>query len=102
MNPYDPCVANKLVNCSQTTVCWHVDYLKISHIKEDAITLCTWICGIFGNGSKIDRGKLHEYLGMNMDWIQYGTMIVSMIKYIQKVINNFPEVIRSTAANPAS
>ena len=29
-------------------------------------------------------------------------MIVSMIKCLQKVINDFSEVIRSTAANPAS
>ena len=29
-------------------------------------------------------------------------MIVSIIKYLQKVIENFPEVIRSTAATPAS
>ena len=33
VNPYDPCVANKLVNGSQMTVCWHVDDLKISHIE---------------------------------------------------------------------
>ena len=39
---------------------------------------------------------------MDMEWSQYGTMIVSMIKYLQKFIDNFPEVIRSTAANPAS
>ena len=47
-------------------------------------------------------GKVHEYLGMEMDWIQDGTIIVSMIEYLQKVIDNFPEVIRSTAATPAS
>ena len=72
MNPYDPCVANKLVNCSQTTVCWHVDYLKISQIEEDFFTaFCICICGIFGDGTKIARGKVHEYLGMDMDWSQY-------------------------------
>ena len=31
MNPYDPCVANKIINDSQMTVTWHVDDLKISH-----------------------------------------------------------------------
>ena len=29
-------------------------------------------------------------------------MIVSMVKYLQKVIDNFLEVIRSTAVTPAS
>jgi hypothetical protein len=32
LNPYDPCVANKQVNSTQLTVCWHVDNLKVSHI----------------------------------------------------------------------
>ena len=31
VNPYDPCVANKMMNGSQTTRCWHVDDLKVSH-----------------------------------------------------------------------
>ena len=32
LNPYDPCVANKMVNGEQLTVCWHMDNLKSSHI----------------------------------------------------------------------
>ena len=32
VNLYDPCVANKIVNVSQMTVCWHVDYMKVSRI----------------------------------------------------------------------
>ena len=31
INPYDPCVANKVINGSQMTVVWHVDDLKASH-----------------------------------------------------------------------
>ena len=31
VNPYDPCVANKIINGSQMTVTWHVDDLKVSH-----------------------------------------------------------------------
>ena len=32
INPYDSCVANKMVNGKQLTVVWHVDDLKISHV----------------------------------------------------------------------
>jgi hypothetical protein len=32
LNPYDPCVANKEVNGTQITVCWHVDDLKVSPV----------------------------------------------------------------------
>ena len=31
VKPYDPCVANRIVNGSQCTVVWHVDDLKVSH-----------------------------------------------------------------------
>ena len=32
LNPYDPCVVNKMVNSEQLTICWHDDDLKSSHI----------------------------------------------------------------------
>ena len=37
INPYDTCVANKIINGSQCTICWYVDDLKISHIEEDVV-----------------------------------------------------------------
>ena len=32
INPYDICVANKMINGNQHTVIWHVDDLKASHV----------------------------------------------------------------------
>ena len=34
INPYDFCVANKMINGKQMTIIWHVDDLKISHADE--------------------------------------------------------------------
>ena len=34
INPYDPCIANKMVNGKQMTIAWHVDDLKVSHKQE--------------------------------------------------------------------
>ena len=31
INPYGPCVANKIVKGKQCTICWYVDDTKISH-----------------------------------------------------------------------
>ena len=31
INPYDPCVINKMVNEKQQTIFWHVDDCKLSH-----------------------------------------------------------------------
>jgi hypothetical protein len=39
VNPYDPCVVNKMVNGSQMTIWWHVDDLMISYSSRKAILL---------------------------------------------------------------
>ena len=36
-NPYDICVANKMVNGKQITVMWHVDDLKVSHVEDEVL-----------------------------------------------------------------
>ena len=49
LNPYDPCVANKMVNGKQMTVCWHVNDLKMFHAKEDVLTaFINCLEGIYG------------------------------------------------------
>ena len=38
VNPYNYCIANKVVNGSQMTVTWNVDDLKISHKESLEVT----------------------------------------------------------------
>ena len=38
LNPYDTCVANKMIRGNQCTILWHVDDLKISHVDADVVT----------------------------------------------------------------
>ena len=72
--------------------------------KEESATdaFVLKICKILGNGTNVSRGKVKEYLGMYMYWYHEGTMIVSMIKYLQNIIDDLPEVIRSTSATHAA
>ena len=102
VNPYDPYVANKMVNGSQMTICWHVDDLKVSHKEESAVTaLAIKLSELYGSKTTICRSKVHEYLGMDIDWATVpGTMIVSMIKYLSKVIEEFPKIVTGTKASP--
>ena len=37
INPYDFCVANKMINGKWCTVMWHVDDLMISHVDSDVV-----------------------------------------------------------------
>ena len=92
INPYDPCVANMQVDGSQLTVCWHVDDLKISHKSELVVTGFVAKLGkMHGGKLTVSRGKVHDYLGMDLDFSsEPGAMIISMIKHLQKVIEEFP------------
>ena len=57
---------------------------------------------LYGPKTTISRGEVHDYLGMEMDFgTDPGTMIISMIKYLQKIIEEFPETLRGTKASPA-
>jgi hypothetical protein len=38
INPYNPCVANKLINGKQITICWHIDDLFIGHDDPNVFT----------------------------------------------------------------
>ncbi len=46
-------------------------------------------------------GKKHDYLGVDMEFNDDRRLDVSMIKYLQAVIKDFPEVIMGRAATPA-
>ncbi len=53
INPYNPCIANKMVNGMQMTIRWHVDDLMINHLKqEDIMQLVQQIKEIYGDNFK--------------------------------------------------
>jgi hypothetical protein len=61
LNPYDPCVANKIVAGTQFTVTWHVDDLKLSHASSDEVTKnIEWLKSIYREDMRVSRGKKHD------------------------------------------
>jgi len=101
VNPHDPCVTNKMINGKQMTVTWHVDDLKISHMDSDEVTKCIdHFKKIYGEGMTIYRGKVHAYLGMDLDFSTPKVLKIGMIKYVKKVIEELPEQMKSVAVTP--
>jgi hypothetical protein len=97
-NPYDPCVANKVINEKQMTICFqHVDDCKLSHKSPKVMdNMIKWLGqeyeSIFEDGSgemTVSRGKVHKYLGMTLDYTTKGKVEIRMIKYVQEIINAF-------------
>ena len=50
----------------------------------------------------ITRGKVHRYLGMTIDYSSPGKVILSMIDYIGKILDNIPEDMKGESATPAA
>ncbi len=74
INPYDPCVANKMIGGFQLTVCWLVDDLLLGHVKPAVVTkFLDWLSQRYNTPDKklkTTRGYTHNYLGMNIDFSQ--------------------------------
>ncbi|KAI2512927.1 Reverse transcriptase (RNA-dependent DNA polymerase) [Fragilaria crotonensis] len=94
-----------MINGKQCTILWHVDDLKISHVDpkvvDDVIEL---LKSEFGKEAPltISRGKVHEYLGMTIDFSVKGKVKFTMIDYIENMITELPADMSGTVRSPAS
>ena len=107
INPYDPCIANKMVNGKQFTVLWHVDDLKFSHAdSKETDKFVEWLRKNYEDENigkiKVSRGKVHEYLGMKLDFSSPGEVKIDMHEYVKDMIACFPEERNNTATTPAA
>jgi hypothetical protein len=91
-----------MVRGKQLTVLWHVDDLKMSHMEYDEVTsMINWLKGIYRD-MKVSRGKVHDYLGMPLDYYKKGEVKVTRIDYMKGVIEDFPDIITIGAATPTT
>ena len=103
VNPYDPCVANKMIEGKQHTVCWHVDDLKASHVHEKVNDdFLEWLNKKYGTLAKVTatRGKEHDYLAMILRYTKDGKVIVDMTRYVEKMVEDFPDKLKEGAKLP--
>jgi len=102
LNPYDPCVANKIINDKQCTITWHVDDLKISHVENPVIDDILKKLGDKYGELTVTRGKVHDYLGMLIDYSAEGEVKIYMTNYVNDAIESFPEEITGESTSPAA
>ncbi len=104
INPYDPCVANKMTEAGkQLTVIWHVDDLMGSCKDDFELTkFSCYLAKVYGPKLRMHMGRKHDYLGVDMEFNKDSTLDVSMFKYLHDIIDGFPEVIRGRSATPVA
>ena len=102
-NPYDACVANKMINKKQHTIRFHVDDLMASHVDPKVNDkFLKWLNRMYGKYGEVKatRGKIHDYLGMTFDFSQPGKVIIDMIDYISTMVDDFSIKFEPTDTAP--
>lgn len=105
-NDYEWCVVNKVINGKQATIGWYVDDIKLSHadpkVNNEIISL---IQREFGQQMPltINRGPVHDYLGMRIDFSQKGKVVFSMFDYINDLLKECPDdLMTGSSVTPAA
>jgi hypothetical protein len=94
-----------MIDGKQCTILWHVDDLKISHVDPQVnTTIIGLIDAEFGKEAPltINRGKIHDYLGMTLDYSVKGKVKILMVDYVMKLVEDLPKEMDGEAATPAA
>ena len=67
INPYDKCVANKVINGKQCTIAFYVDDNKVSHEDRKVVSKVIQTLKQHFGDLKVFRGTKHTFLGMNIE-----------------------------------
>ena len=95
------CVANKIINGHQFTICWYVDNIKFSH--KDKLVENEMIRKIESKFDKMEvvHGNIQTYLRMELQ-IFDKKVNMTMKEYLQDSIEDFPKEIKNLAKTPAT
>ncbi|KAG7367148.1 hypothetical protein IV203_029818 [Nitzschia inconspicua] len=102
LNPYNPCVTNKMFNGKQCTAAWYVDDNEISHVDPQVVTnMITAIEGHFRKMTVTRGRRRHKFLGMDITFTSDETVSILMEDYLNSVIKLFGEPNSSSASSAA-
>ena len=94
-----------MINGKQCTVGWHVDDLKISHVDLEVVDdILNKLDDRYGKEAPMvtTRGKIHDYLGMTLDYNIDGKVQITMFGYIAKIIEEFLMELDGEPNSPAA
>ena len=82
---------HKIKEEKQITVIWHVDDLMMSCEDNFELTKFSWyLANIYGPKLAMHLGNKHDYLGMDFESMNNGSLELSMFKYLDSIIDEFP------------
>jgi hypothetical protein len=94
-----------MIDGKQCTIIWHVDDLKMSHVNAEVLEkIIKRLDEKYGKEAPlmVNRGTVHEYLGMTIDYSEKGKVKFIMKNYIENLLDEVPEEMLGHAATPAA
>jgi hypothetical protein len=102
LNPYDHCVANKMIDGAQCTIGFWVDDNVASHMSNGVLDSVILELEKHVGKMVVSRGDTHIFLGMLIKFRREDNALsIDMSEYVKEVIADFPENVRGSAVNPA-
>ena len=95
---------NRVFCKDQCTIQWHADDLKISCRNESVgESVLKKLSMQYGKISPlaITRGKVHDYIGMRIDYSQGDKVLITQYDYINEILMSLPDDMKGTAVQPA-
>ncbi len=105
LNPYNNCVADKVMDGSQCKILWQVDDLKISHINPQVVdSVINMLNERYGKEAPltVTQRKVHDYLGMTIDFSKTGQVVTDMIDYVETVLGDAPDDMDGESTTPGA
>ena len=104
-NSYDQYTFNKMIQRYQCTIQVHVDDLKLSYLHQDELDkIIDALNEIFGSDGDLltaSYGKVHDYLGMNIDRTTEGMVVFTMYDYLEDILDEAPPDFDDEDVTPA-
>ena len=102
VNPYDKCVANKMIDGKQCTLGWYVDDNKLSHVDPKVVDdILAMVEGYFP-GLVVERGEALNFLGMELKFIGNKKVSIGTVKYIKDMAEEFGVDLLKKVSSPAA
>ena len=101
INPYNKCVANKIINGKQFTICWYVDDIKFSHKEKSVVKDIVKRIEERFDKISVTHGNSETYLGIDFT-LKNRMVYMEMEDYLKDCIDDFPEAINVAAKTPST
>jgi hypothetical protein len=105
VNDYDECTFNLTIEGKQCPIQFHVDDLKMSHVKQSVLDeVINKLNDEFGTIKKLaaSYGKIHGHLGMTIDYSEDGKVKLTMYDYLEDILEESPEDMKGVTRTVAS